>query len=115
MNSPRRDFIRNTGILGAKSGNGQELADLLVDKDGKRIKSLTGWKKKRKEIIKTWSGYLGVLPASKNKPVIRVVDEKRSGTLIRQKIEYEGEPGLPAETCRNGQTTSCPCCTSFDK
>lgn len=73
----------------------QELPPLLLNPNGKSIRSLSKWKALRKVILKRWSDYLGLLDSNPDRPKPRILNEDRSDELIRQQIEYEGEPGLP--------------------
>jgi hypothetical protein len=101
---PRRVFIKNTGamtaglmILPYAAGAGsiaiQELTDLLIDKDGNSIKTLSAWEERRKQIRETWATYLGLIKTLPVTTEVKVLHEEKTGPLIRQLIEYENEPG----------------------
>jgi hypothetical protein len=101
----RRHFITRTSLAMAglavtgelaafKSAGLKDLSPLLVDDKGRKIKTLEAWKKQR-EIIKTrWSEYLGFLGSNPDKPSLTVLNEERIEGVIRQFVEYEGEPGI---------------------
>ena len=101
----RAVFIRNTGaavasLLLAPLGRGtapassQDLPPLLIDSSGRPINKIRGWEKKRKSIKKVWAEYLGMIDTNPAAPAIKVLDEETPEGLIRQYIEYEGEPGI---------------------
>jgi len=103
----RKDFIRSLGLagFGLYSGlTGQAgtqikreesyLSPLLIDKNGKVITTLKGWEDQRKVIESRWLGYLGYLKPNPNPPILRVIKEDNSEGLVRQLVEYEGEPGI---------------------
>ena len=71
-----------------------ELQPLLVDSKGRPVKSLSGWKKQRKVIRKRWLDYLGPLESNPNPPVLKIIKEDHPEGMIRQFVEYEGEPGI---------------------
>jgi len=72
-----------------------KLADLLLDNDGRRIDSLNGWEKKRKDLRKWWLDFLGPFPAERRAaPKLKVLAEDRPEGVIRQLVEYEVEPGM---------------------
>jgi hypothetical protein len=105
---PRRVFIKNTGVMTAglmimpyHAGEGlisdNELSDLLIDNDGNPIKTVSAWEEKKQQIEENWASYLGFI---KTKPVtteVKVLHEEKSGSLKRQLIEYENEPGEVAQ------------------
>jgi hypothetical protein len=106
----RAEFIRTSGLAGAGiclgftrqingriSGQSQELSPLLVDEEGRTIRSLHAWKAQRKLIRKRWLDYLGALEPNPNPPVLRVLKEDHPDGLVRQLVEYESEPGLPVQ------------------
>jgi hypothetical protein len=71
-----------------------ELSPLLVDSNGNKITKLDGWLKQREVIKNRWLNYLGALSLNPNPPRIKILKEERPEGLIRQYIEYEGEPGI---------------------
>jgi dienelactone hydrolase len=78
-------------------GNSQKLPPLLVDAEGTRITALDGWLKHREVIRNRWLNYLGAIPKNPNPPKIKILKEDRPEGLIRQYIEYEGEPGIKVQ------------------
>lgn len=74
-----------------------DLPLILVDSDGKPIKTLSAWKKQRMVIMKRWMDYLGAIEPNPNKPVLKVLKEDRSEDLVRQRVSYESEPGLTVQ------------------
>jgi hypothetical protein len=103
----RKVFVEMLGIAGvgvfsgltamangkARTGTG-DLSPLLVDGTGNRITTLPGWKKQRKAIEKRWLDYLGAIEPNPNPPLLRVIKEDYPEGMVRQLVEYEGEPGL---------------------
>ena len=103
----RRKFITITTIGAAGMGNllasGPFVSDgitdtglkpLLTDANGNPIKTLAEWKKQRNIIKKRWQLYLGTLDPNPQKPKLNVLDEDVADGIIRQFVEYEGEPGI---------------------
>ncbi len=101
----RVTFIRSIGLAGIGLGipglatgisvkNSGELPPLLVGPEGKPIESTGQWKKQRELIKKRWLDYLGALDANPNTPVLKVLKEDKPEGLVRQLVEYEGEPGI---------------------
>ena len=74
--------------------NTPDLPPLLVDSEGKPFHSLPKWKEQREWIKKRWLDYLGVIDPNPETPELKVLEEDRSGGLLRQYVEYEGEPGI---------------------
>ena len=70
------------------------LSDLLVDSYGRPIRSKKEWEINRKIIEHRWLNYLGPLPANSNTPKLTNLKEDRPEGLVRQLVEYEGEPGI---------------------
>jgi dienelactone hydrolase len=73
---------------------GINLPDLLVDTKGKPIQSLKKWNKERAVIKKRWLEYMGALAPNPKAPVLKVLSEEKHKGIIRQYVEYEGEPGI---------------------
>ena len=101
----RIDFIRTTGMAALtlvttgfprilKGSPSSDLPPLLMDPGGKPIKSIGQWEKQRALIKKRWLGYLGALPPNPEAPVLKVLSEDRPDGMVRQHVEYEGEPGI---------------------
>ncbi len=72
----------------------QLLDPLMVGSNGKPIKTLGKWKKYRKVIENRWLNYMGAIAANPSIPKIKILEEDYPEGLIRQLIEYEGEPGI---------------------
>lgn len=87
-------FSLATTVSGQKISNTRELAPLLFDSDGNPITTLAAWTKHREIIKKRWLGYLGALPANPDPPKLKVLKEEKTEGIIRQYVEYEGEPGI---------------------
>jgi len=79
---------------GFSSSTGENLPDLLVNAKGKSIQSLRKWKKEKAVIKKRWLDYLGAIKPNPETPVLKVLSEERQKGIIRQYVEYEGEPGI---------------------
>jgi dienelactone hydrolase len=72
-----------------------KLADLLVDGSGTKISTLEGWKNRREELRKWWLEFLGPMPAErKGAPKLEILEEDRPEGVIRQRVQYEVEPGI---------------------
>jgi hypothetical protein len=72
-----------------------KLADLLVDSSGMKISTLDGWKSRREELRKWWLEFLGPMPAErKGAPKLDILEEDRPEGVIRQRVQYEVEPGI---------------------
>ncbi|MFW6163962.1 MAG: dienelactone hydrolase family protein [Planctomycetota bacterium] len=74
-----------------------ELPPLLVDDEGRAIATLAGWKRRRAELRRRWSEFLGTLRCERPEPKLEVVEEDRPRGCIRQLVRYESEPGIPLE------------------
>lgn len=71
------------------------LGPLLVDQEGRPIRTLEGWKRKREEIRRWWLDFLGPLQVErKGPPPLAVIEEDRPDGVVRQLVRYEVEPGL---------------------
>ena len=101
----RVNFIRTIGLASIGMGlpglaNGmslkitENLPSLLVDPEGNPILSVPRWEKQRDLITKRWLDYLGALDPNPEAPVLRVLKEDKPDGLVRQYVEYEGEPGI---------------------
>ena len=101
----RRKFLAITSIVWAGSGcinqvkglsqeKAEKLDSLLLDSDGNPITTLAQWKKQRDIIKKRWLDYLGALNQNPTIPHLKVIKEDRPEGLVRQLVEYEGEPGI---------------------
>ena len=74
-----------------------KLTPLLADATGRKIDTLDAWKRRRAEIRKWWSAFLGTLRAERPTPTLQVLKEDRPDGCIRQLVRYESEPGIPVE------------------
>ena len=101
----RINFIRTIGLAGIglsvpglASGmslkNSEDLPPLLFDPEGKPIVSVPAWEKQRDLIKKRWLDYLGALEPNPKTPVLKVLKEDKPEGMVRQYVEYEGEPGI---------------------
>jgi dienelactone hydrolase len=101
----RVHFIRSLSLAGlglsipgflntVKADDGENLPPLLVDPDGNPIESVPGWEKQREIIRKRWLKYLGALDPNPETPVLKVLKEDKPNGMVRQYVEYEGEPGI---------------------
>jgi hypothetical protein len=70
------------------------LEPLLVDSNGRHINTVKKWKKQREVYKRLWLEYLGALEPNPSAPQIKVLKEDHPEGIIRQLIEYEGEPGI---------------------
>jgi hypothetical protein len=101
----RKNFLKSSGyaFAGLYLGSGLKnplfryqagLPALLTDRLGNPITSLSGWIENRKIIAGRWSDFLGLLDPNPNPLKLNILIEDRPDGLIRQFIEYQGEPGL---------------------
>ena len=85
------------GISGPTPGishlSGADLPGLLVNAKGKPIRTVKKWNQQRALIKKRWLDYLGAPKPNPSKPVLKLLSEERQEGIIRQYVEYEGEPG----------------------
>jgi len=104
----RRYFIKSATTAGvilglmpkslvASGDEKQNLCPILIDSQGKTITSLAKWKRQRKVIQARWRDYLGILKPNPRPPVLKVIKEDRPEGLVRQLVEYEGEPGITVQ------------------
>ncbi len=103
----RISFLRTIGLASIGTGiglpgmakgiekfNTVDLPPLLVDSEGNPIRSVPRWEKQRNLIKKRWLDYLGALDPNPEIPVLKVLKEDKPDGLVRQYVEYEGEPGI---------------------
>lgn len=101
----RIDFLKSIGVAGIGMGfpglahgmmdfNVEVLPPLLIDSDGGSIRRVKQWKVQREVLKKRWLDYLGALPPNPNAPVLKVLKEEKQEGILRQYVEYEGEPGI---------------------
>jgi dienelactone hydrolase len=104
-NLTRRKLILTTvvaglGICFTKVATGlnlcdlKKLAPLLTDENGNPITSQEEWSRQREMIKQRWLEYLGALKPNPQKPKLIILKEERTEGIIRQLVEYEGEPGI---------------------
>jgi hypothetical protein len=74
-----------------------KLTALLVDKEGKKIESREGWKRRRDELVKEWKAFLRPLDLDRPRPKYTVLDEDARDGVARTLVRYESEPGLKVE------------------
>lgn len=67
---------------------------LLAPSEGAAIETLSEWQARRSSIRQQWSDYLGLLERNPNPPDLKVLEEDRPTGVVRQLVEYEGEPGI---------------------
>jgi dienelactone hydrolase len=87
------------------------LVPILVDGDGRPITTLDGWHRRRVELERMWRNLLGPLEVERTRPPrLDVIAEDRVEDVVRQRVRYEVEPGIPTEayvlTPRRPQTKS---------
>jgi dienelactone hydrolase len=70
---------------------------LLVDKNGRAIRTLADWKMRRKEIRKAWLDFLGPMPVKRPPVKLEILKTEKLPQCVRQLVRYEGEPGLFVE------------------
>jgi dienelactone hydrolase len=101
----RINFIRTVSLAGLGLGipgflNGTKVKDaedlppLLIDPEGNPIVSAPGWEKQREIIKQRWLNFLGALDPNPEAPVLRVLKQDKPDGMVRQYVEYEGEPGI---------------------
>ena len=73
------------------------LEPLLIDADGRPIKTLSAWKQQRSELRSRWLKFLGPMPEKRPPVELKVLREDRIDGCLRQLVRYEGEAGLPVE------------------
>lgn len=69
------------------------LPSVLKDELGNDITSLEMWQHQRQMIRQRWLDYLGPLEPNSNLPELTVLEEDELPGVVRQLVEYEGEPG----------------------
>ena len=74
-----------------------KLSPILVDDAGEQISSLEGWQRKRETIRRWWLDFLRPLELERQAPPLEVIEEDRPDGVVRQRVRYEVEPGLPVE------------------
>ena len=77
-----------------EEGAPRALRPLLADAQNEPIQSLSAWKKKRAVIRERWLDFIGPLDPNPNPPNLEVIKTDHPVGVIRQLVEYEGEPGM---------------------
>ncbi len=78
---------------GLPSG-GPRLGRLLVDTDGSPITTVDRWQRRRESIRRWWLDFLGAIPIDRqHTPSLTVLEEDRTDGVVRQRVQYEVEPG----------------------
>lgn len=75
-------------------GKGPELSALLENNGAPPVHKAAAWKEKRVQVRNRWLDYLGVLEPNPNPPQLKVLKEEQLVGVVRQLVEYEGEPGM---------------------
>ena len=65
--------------------------------DGSMVKTPEDWKRRRKEILKTWHDAMGPWPDMIAKPKIEYLAKKRRGNVTQHHVRIEVIPGRPTE------------------
>ncbi len=74
------------------------LRRILVDQSGQAITTKARWRVRREEIRQAWQKILHPLEVPRpSAPRFEVLEEDRSAGVIRQRIRYDTEPGVPTE------------------
>jgi dienelactone hydrolase len=75
-----------------------EPADLApLGSDGQPIRDPAAWQRRRAELQRWWTEFLGIEARAAPAPDFRVLEEERIGTVLRQRIAYDSAPGWPTE------------------
>lgn len=75
-----------------------KLASVLRDAAGQPITTREAWEKRRAEIRRDWLDFLGPPPAErKAAPKLEVIESDRVGSVVRERVRYEIEPGIMSE------------------
>lgn len=74
------------------------LAPILVDRKGRPITSIEGWRRRRAAVERAWRELLGIGDLERGTPPrVEVLAEDRVGAIVRQHVRYFVEPDLPSE------------------
>ncbi|MEJ2703013.1 MAG: hypothetical protein P8Z79_11290 [Sedimentisphaerales bacterium] len=65
----------------------------LIFDDGTKVKTPADWPRRRREILKTWRGYLGDWPPLIDKPEIEYLAEEHRDNFTQHKVRVEIAPG----------------------
>ncbi len=74
-----------------------KLKPLLIDDNGESITTKQGWSKRREALRRWWLEFLGPLRVDRPRPKLTVLKEDKVGSVVRQLVRYESEPGIPVE------------------
>lgn len=75
-----------------------QLSPLLVDEQGEAIASRAMWEKQRERLQAKWRTFLGELTAKRASATqLKVLEEERVDGVVRQRVQYDVEPGLATE------------------
>jgi len=80
--SPETPVLENSG----------RIAPLLKTADGQEIRILEEWQQQRTNIESAWQSFLGPMPKPQGLN-LTILKSEQSGTVTRQLIEYDAEPG----------------------
>ena len=64
----------------------------LIFNDGSKVKTTADWQKRRREILRTWTQYLGDWPPLIEKPKIEYLEKSHRENFTRHKIRFEIAP-----------------------
>lgn len=74
-----------------------KLAPLLADESGHAITTREGWEQRRTKVRDEWRRFLGPMPEPRPAVTLEVLKRESLGSVDRQLVRYEGEPGLFVE------------------
>ncbi len=75
-----------------------KLSPLLIDERGVNIDTQAAWEKHRAGLLTKWRTFLGELKAKRAAvPKLQVLAEDRIEGVVRQRVQYDVEPGLATE------------------
>jgi dienelactone hydrolase len=104
--SPRRDVAwldevqqapRETPAAQQPPPEDVTLRPLLVDEQGRPIRSGSQWNQQRAQRTRRWLDMLGALKLPRPQPVLKVLEEDRPSGCIRRLVRYQSEPGIDVE------------------
>ncbi len=76
------------------------LSPLLVDAEGESIANRAAWERHRRTLRARWTQFLGTLKIERPSAAAKVVGTERVDGIVRERIEYEGEPGITVPAYR---------------
>ncbi|MBN2313696.1 MAG: alpha/beta fold hydrolase [Sedimentisphaerales bacterium] len=74
------------------AGNFGEYKSPLIFDDGTKVKSPADWQRRRKEILQTWTGFMGDWPPLIDKPTIEYLAKERRENFIQHQVRVEIAP-----------------------